>query len=134
MTVNQYIDHTLLKPEATEQDIIKLCKEAVDYKFYAVCVNSCYVRLAKELLKNSTVKICSVIGFPLGSTHTNTKVFEAEQAVKDGADEIDMVMNIGLLKSRNYVAVLKDIADVKLAIKKIPTSLEQVVFLRILEN
>lgn len=120
MNINQYIDHTLLKPGATENDILKLCKEAVQYKFYSVCVNGCYVKLAKELVKNSNVKVCSVIGFPLGATSTNAKVQEAIQAVQDGADEIDMVMNIGLLKSRNYVAVLKDIADIKIAIKKIP--------------
>lgn len=120
MNINQYIDHTLLKQDATENDIIQLCKEAVQYKFYSVCVNSCYVRLAKELVKNSNVKVCSVVGFPLGASHTNAKIQEAVQAVKDGADEIDMVMNIGFLKSRNYVAVLKDIADVKLAIKKVP--------------
>lgn len=120
MEINKFIDHTLLKPDATENDIIKLCKEAIQYKFYSVCVNGCYVKLAKELVKNSNVKVCSVIGFPLGATSTNAKVQEAIQAVQDGADEIDMVMNIGLLKSRNYVAVLKDVADVKLAIKKIP--------------
>lgn len=120
MEINKFIDHTLLKPDATENDIIKLCKEAIQYKFYSVCVNGCYVKLAKELVKNSNVKVCSVIGFPLGATSTNAKVQEAIEAVQDGADEIDMVMNIGLLKSRNYVAVLKDVADVKLAIKKIP--------------
>ncbi|HZW62976.1 MAG TPA: deoxyribose-phosphate aldolase [Flavobacteriaceae bacterium] len=120
MNINQYIDHTLLRQDATEKDIVNLCKEAIQHQFYAVCVNSGYVKLAKELLKNSNVKICSVVGFPLGASSTNAKVFEAEQAVKDGAHEIDMVMNIGLLKSRNYVAVLKDIADVKLAIKRIP--------------
>ena len=97
-----------------------LSKEAIEYKFYSVCVNSGYVRLAKELTKNSSVKVCSVIGFPLGASSTKTKVFEAVQAVEDGAQEIDMVMNIGLLKSSNYLAVLKDITDVKVAIGKIP--------------
>ena len=120
MEINKYIDHTLLKPTATEKDIITLCKEAIEYKFYSVCVNSGYVRLAKELTKNSSVKVCSVIGFPLGASSTKTKVFEAVQAVEDGAQEIDMVMNIGLLKSSNYLAVLKDITDVKVAIGKIP--------------
>ncbi|HPF97829.1 MAG: deoxyribose-phosphate aldolase [Mangrovimonas sp.] len=120
MEINKYIDHTLLKPTATEKDIITLCKEAIEYKFYSVCVNSGYVRLAKELTKNSSVKVCSVIGFPLGASSTKAKVFEAVQAVEDGAQEIDMVMNIGLLKSSNYLAVLKDITDVKVAIGKIP--------------
>lgn len=120
MEINRYIDHTLLKPTASEKDIINLCKEAIEYKFYSVCVNSCYVRLAKEFTKNSNVKVCSVIGFPLGAMSTKAKVFEAKQAVEDGADEIDMVINIGFLKSQNYLAVLKDITDVKNAIGKIP--------------
>lgn len=120
MEINKYIDHTLLKPTATERDIINLCKEAIEHKFYSVCVNSCYVRLAKEFTKNSTVKVCSVVGFPLGASATKSKVFEAKQAVEDGAQEIDMVINIGFLKSQNYIAVLKDIADVKNAIGRIP--------------
>ena len=120
MKLNQYIDHTLLKPTATEKDIINLCKEAIENKFYSVCVNSCYVKLAKEYTKNSSVNVCSVVGFPLGASSTAAKVFEAKQAVDDGANEIDMVINIGYLKSRNYLAVLKDIADVKNAIGKIP--------------
>lgn len=120
MEINKYIDHTLLKPTATEKDIIKLCKEAIEHKFYSVCVNSCYVRLAKEFTKNSNVKVCSVVGFPLGAMSTKSKVFEAKQAVEDGAQEIDMVMNIGFLKSQNFLAVLKDIADVKNAIGRIP--------------
>lgn len=120
MEINKYIDHTLLKPTATEKEIINLCKEAIEYKFYSVCVNSCYVRLAKEFTRNSNVKVCSVIGFPLGAMSTKSKVFEAKQAVEDGAQEIDMVMNVGFLKSQNFLAVLKDIADVKNAIGKIP--------------
>ena len=120
MEINKYIDHTLLKPTATEKDIINLCKEAIEYKFYSVCVNSCYVRLAREFTKNSNVKVCSVVGFPLGAMSTKSKVFEAKQAVEDGAQEIDMVMNIGFLKSQNFLAVLKDIADVKNAIGRIP--------------
>lgn len=120
MEINKYIDHTLLKPTATEKEIMNLCKEAIEYKFYSVCVNSCYVRLAKELTKNSSVKVCSVVGFPLGASSTKAKVFEAAQAIEDGAQEIDMVINMGLLKSQNYLAVLKDITDVKVAIGKIP--------------
>ena len=120
MDLNTYIDHTLLKPVATERQIIALCDEARAYSFYSVCVNSCYVPIAKQALSESKVKICTVVGFPLGATSTEAKVFEAKQAIKDGADEIDMVMNIGLLKSKNYVAVLKDISDVKRAIGGIP--------------
>ncbi len=120
MKINKYIDHTALKPKTTEREIIDLCNEAKQNQFYAVCVSSCYVALAKQLVSKSPVKVCSVVGFPLGSTSTQAKVFEAEQAVKDGADEIDMVINIGLMKSKNYVAVFKDISDVKTAIGKIP--------------
>lgn len=120
MELNRFIDHTLLKPTATEGDIIKLCSEARSYNFYSVCVNSSYVPLAKEALKDSQVKICTVVGFPLGATSTEAKVFEAIKAVEQGADEIDMVINIGFLKSNNYVAVLKDISAVKNAIGKTP--------------
>lgn len=120
MNINQFIDHTLLKPSATERQIIDLCNEAKKYKFYAVCVNSCYVPLAKQLLSKSTIKIATVVGFPLGAMATDAKVFEAKNALNDGADEIDMVINIGFLRSKNYVAVFKDIADVKTAIGKTP--------------
>lgn len=112
-SLNSYVDHTLLKPTATKEDIQTLCKEAVDHKFYSVCVNSCYVGLAKLELKDSTVKICSVVGFPLGAMSTQAKVEEANGALYDGADEIDMVMNIGFFKSQDYQAVLKDIQGVK---------------------
>ncbi|MEY8848687.1 deoxyribose-phosphate aldolase [Psychroserpens sp. XS_ASV72] len=118
MELNRYIDHTLLKPTATERDIIDLCNDAKKYKFFSVCINSCYIPLAKQLLKGSSVKICTVVGFPLGATATETKVFEAQQAIEAGAQEIDMVINIGFLKSKNYLEVFKDISDVKLAIGK----------------
>lgn len=120
MTINHFIEQTLLKPSTTERQIIDLCNDAKKYEFYAVCVNSCYVALAKQLLSKSTVKIVSVVGFPLGAMSTEAKVFEAKTAVNDGADEIDMVINIGLLRSKNYVAVFKDISDVKAAIGKTP--------------
>ncbi|MDP5157637.1 MAG: deoxyribose-phosphate aldolase [Flaviramulus sp.] len=113
MELNKFIDHTLLKATATQKDIIKLCHEAVTHKFYSVCVNSCFVSLAKSQLKNSDLKICSVIGFPLGSMSTEAKVAETKRALKDGADEIDMVINIGLLKSKDFDAVWKDIEAVK---------------------
>ncbi|WP_299891877.1 deoxyribose-phosphate aldolase [uncultured Lacinutrix sp.] len=113
MNINQYIDHTLLKPTATITDIIALCNEAKTHKFHAICVNSCYVALAKAELKDSAIKVCSVIGFPLGAMSTEAKVEEAKQALKDGADEIDMVINIGFLKSKDFDAVWKDIEAVK---------------------
>ena len=112
-SINKYIDHTLLKATATTYDIGKLCEDAIKYKFFSVCVNSCYVPLAKELLQNSDVKICSVVGFPLGAMSTKAKVAEATWALKDGADEIDMVINIGLLKGKNFDGVWKDIEAVK---------------------
>lgn len=120
MELNRHIDHTLLKPTATERDIIKLCSEAKSYNFFSVCVNSCYVPLAKEALKETDTKVCTVVGFPLGANSTESKVFEAIKAVEQGANEVDMVINIGLLKSNNYVAVLKDIAAVKNAIGTTP--------------
>lgn len=111
--LNTYIDHTLLKPTATKSDIIKLCNEARVYHFFSVCVNSCYVALAKSELEKSKVKVCSVIGFPLGAMSTQAKVEEAKSALKAGADEIDMVINIGLLKSKDFDAVWKDIEAIK---------------------
>lgn len=116
MDINKYIDHTLLKPTATQKEIKILCDEAKTHRFFSVCVNGFYVPLAKELLTKSSVKVCAVVGFPLGAMTTETKVFEAKQAVEDGADEIDMVINMGMLKSKNYVNVYTDIRDVKVAI------------------
>ncbi|WP_055443505.1 deoxyribose-phosphate aldolase [Lacinutrix himadriensis] len=115
MKLNKYIDHTLLKATATKEDIMQVCKEALEHDFFSVCVNSCYVPLVKEALKNSDVKVCSVIGFPLGAMSTAAKVAETKQALKDGADEIDMVLNIGFLKSNDFDAVSKDIEAVKKA-------------------
>ena len=111
--LNDYIDHTLLKATATKSDIIQLCKEAIQYQFHSVCVNSCYVALAKNYLKNSKVKVCCVVGFPLGAMSTQAKIAEAKQAVNDGADEIDMVLNVGFLKSKDFDGVWKDIEEVK---------------------
>ncbi len=114
--MNLYIDHTLLKPTATEEDIKLLCEEAIENKFYAVCIHGCFVRQANELLKNSEVKVCTVIGFPLGAMSTLSKEFEATQAVLDGADEVDMVINIGWAKSGNFDAVKDEIATIKRSI------------------
>ena len=111
--LNNYIDHTLLKATATKNDIIQLCEEAKQYQFFSVCVNSCYVSLAKEQLKNSKVNISSVIGFPLGAMSTEAKVAETKQALNDGADEIDMVLNLSFLKSNDFDAVSNDIEAVK---------------------
>lgn len=113
MKLNTYIDHTLLKPTATKNDIALLCNEAKEHGFFSVCVNSCYVALAKTLLAGTSVKVCAVIGFPLGAMSTTAKVEETRQALNDGADEIDMVMNIGFFKSQDYTATANDIIAVK---------------------
>lgn len=111
-SLNRYFDHTVLKPEATETDIIKLCKEASEYGFYAVCVNSCYVPLAKENLEGTDVKIASVVGFPLGACSMDAKAFETEWACSEGAEEIDMVIHVGALKEGRHDYVRQDIATV----------------------
>jgi deoxyribose-phosphate aldolase len=106
------IDHTLLKPDATVQQINQLCHEALLYNFASVCINPTHVKLAAQLLKNSDVKVCTVVGFPLGATSTQAKVHETEQALNDGATEIDMVINIGALKGGDNQLVEQDIAGV----------------------
>jgi deoxyribose-phosphate aldolase len=106
------IDHTLLKPEATEADIAKLCEEAAKYGFYSVCVNPMWVSKARTLLRGSNVKICAVVGFPLGAQSPEIKALEARRALREGAREIDMVINIGALKSKDDKLVLKDIRGV----------------------
>ena len=111
MELNKYIDHTLLKSTAEPVDIERLCEEAIEYNFYAVCVNGCYVKLANSLLKNSNVKIASVVGFPLGAMSTESKTSEAENAVNDGADEIDMVINLGKLKAKEYTYIENEIRN-----------------------
>jgi len=108
----RYIDHTLLKPDAKEGDIIKLCKEALEYKFASVCVNASHVKLAYSFLQGTEVRVCTVVGFPLGATTKETKAFEASQAIENGAAEIDMVINIGALKSGKLDAVKEDISEV----------------------
>jgi len=107
------IDHTLLKPTATKQDIVKLCEEAKKYGFFAVCVNPMYVSFCKSLLRDTSVKVCTVIGFPLGATTTAVKVFESKEAIDNGADEIDMVINVSALRSKDYNYVLEDISAVR---------------------
>ncbi|MBC8590724.1 deoxyribose-phosphate aldolase [Wansuia hejianensis] len=110
------IDHTLLKPDASKDSIESLCKEAVDNKFMAICVNPYHIEFCKELLKDSDVKIATVIGFPLGANTTEVKTFEALDAINKGADEIDMVINIGALKDQDYETVKKDIQSVVTAV------------------
>ena len=113
MELNKYIDHTNLKMDATIKDIEKLCKEAIDYGFASVCVNPFYVDVASELLKDSNVQVCTVIGFPLGMSTTSVKEYEAIDAINNGADEIDMVINIGALKNKDYDYIKQEISDIR---------------------
>jgi len=106
------IDHTILKADTTKAEILKVCKEAKDYKFKSVCVNSCYTKLVAEQLKDSGVLVCTVVGFPLGTMETKSKAFETARAIELGANEIDMVINIGALKDKDYDFVLNDIKEV----------------------
>lgn len=112
MDLGKYIDHTILKPEATSEDVRRLCNEAADHHFAAVCVNPCHVELAAALLAGINVKVATVIGFPLGANLSVVKAFEAKQAVLQGADEIDMVINIGAAKAGMWDEVLDDIKQV----------------------
>ena len=111
--MNEFIDSTLLRSDATIEDITKLCEDAMKYHFATVCVNPYYVPLAKELLEGSTTQVCTVIGFPLGANTTNVKVYEAVEALENGADEIDMVINIGALKDKEYEYVKREIEEVR---------------------
>lgn len=113
MNPAKLIDHTLLKPTATRAEIETLCAEARKYGFWSVCVNPYWVSFAKQCLQGSDVKVCTVIGFALGATTSATKAFEAQDAVKNGADELDMVINMGALKAQQYDAVLDDICAVR---------------------
>ncbi len=118
--LNKHIEHTLLKQDAKLEDFLKLFEEAKKYEFLGVCVNPLYVKLAKENLKNSDVKVVTVVGFPLGANKTEVKAFETEKAIDDGADEIDMVINVSKLKDKDYDFVINDIKTVKLACKDKP--------------
>jgi deoxyribose-phosphate aldolase len=111
-SLSHLIDHTLLKPDATHDEIAQLCFEARKYGFASVCVNPSHVKLCADLLKGSDVLICTVVGFPLGATSVEAKTFEAQKAVRDGATEVDMVINVGALRSRDYELVERDIASV----------------------
>lgn len=111
--INSYIDHTLLKADASKKDIVKLCKEAKKYSFASVCINPSFIPVAKAILKNTKVKICTVIGFPLGQMTTKAKVFETADAIKNGAQEIDMVLNVAKLKDGEFAYVKNEINQIK---------------------
>ncbi len=115
--INKYIDHTNLKPDATKADIERLCAEAKEYNFASVCVNPCYVSLVEQVLRDTQAKICTVIGFPLGATTTEVKNMEATLAYAEGADEFDMVINVGALKDGRTDYILRDISGVMTAAK-----------------
>lgn len=110
--ISKYIDHTILSPDATKQEVTKMCDEAKKYEFKSVCVNSSYVEYVKQELENSNILVCSVVGFPLGSVVTEVKSYETQLAVEQGANEIDMVINISKLKDKEYEYVLNDIKSV----------------------
>ncbi|WP_207696458.1 deoxyribose-phosphate aldolase [Enterococcus sp. DIV0212c] len=112
MELNQMIDHTILKADAQEEDILRIIEEAKKYEFFSVCINPCWVALAKEHLAGTSVDVCTVIGFPLGANTSEVKAYEATDAINNGATEVDMVINVGALKSKQYKKVLKDIQAV----------------------
>lgn len=118
--LNKYIEHTLLKQDAVKEDFEKLFAEAREYNFLGVCVNPAYIKMAKNALDGTDVKVVTVIGFPLGANKTEVKAFEASCAVADGADEVDMVINVSALKDKNYDYVREDIKAVKIASKNAP--------------
>ncbi|MBI5026304.1 MAG: deoxyribose-phosphate aldolase [Nitrospirae bacterium] len=115
LEIARLIDHTLLRPDATEKDIEALCREAIKHSFHAVCVNPCFVPFVKKLLKGSGVKVCTVVGFPLGAISLKAKVFEAMEAVLDGADELDMVINIGEARAGHWDSVRREISNLVIA-------------------
>ncbi len=110
--LSSYIDHTILKPDAVQSEVKRICDEAKEYKFKSVCVNPVHVSYCSKELENSDVIVCAVIGFPLGANTTETKIAEAEQALKNGATELDMVINIGKLKDKDFNYVLNDISEI----------------------
>lgn len=117
MELNRLIDHTILKADATEEDVLRIIEEAKQYSFYSVCINPTWVALAKEKLQGAPVSVCTVIGFPLGANTSEVKAYETADAIQNGADEVDMVINIGALKSQHYKKVQKDIEAVVEAAK-----------------
>mgnify|MGYP005779993359 FL=1 len=120
MDLSKYIEHTLLKPDIKEEELIKLFEEAKKFNFKGVCVNGINVKKAKDFLKNTNIKVVTVVGFPLGACISEVKAFEAEKAVEDGADEVDMVISIQAIKNKDYEYALNDIKTVKNAIGNTP--------------
>ena len=112
MEYSKFIDHTLLKADAIDAEIKRICEEAIKFKFKAVCINSIHIPLAKKMLKNSDVLVCTVVGFPLGASPKEVKTLEAQLAIENGADEVDMVINIAALKDKKYDIVKEDIISV----------------------
>lgn len=120
MKIEQYIEHTLLKQDATKAELVKLFEEAKEHNFRGICVNGSNIKLAKEYLKNTDVKIVTVVGFPLGACLSEVKAFEAKKAIEDGADEVDMVISVQSIKDKDYTYTQKDIETVKKACGEIP--------------
>lgn len=112
MNINEYIDHTILKADASKAEVETLCQEAKEHQFKSVCINPTWVSLAKEMLADTSVLVCTVIGFPLGANHTDVKVYETKKALEEGADEIDMVINVAQLKAGNEEYVKNEIAEI----------------------
>ncbi len=125
--LTKFIDHTLLKPDACEKDILRLCNEAIEYSFFSVCVNPVWVEFCFNHLKSTNVKVCTVIGFPIGSNKTEIKLIEAEKAISDGAEELDMVINIGKLKSSDYEYVYDEIKQLADLTKKFNSLLKVII-------
>ncbi len=120
MELNKYIEHTLLKQDATKEEVKKLLDEAIENKFLGVCVNPCNVKFVKEYIKNTDIKVVTVIGFPLGQSTTEIKILETIDAIKNGADEIDMVINVGKLKDKEYDYIIEEISKIKFATQNKP--------------
>ena len=130
--IAKLIDHTLLSPQATQKEITNLCMEAQCFSFASVCVNPFYVKFCSELLNDSPVKVCTVIGFPLGANTTSVKIFEAQTAVKDGADEIDMVINVGKAIENDFDFILKEVKSVKDSLKILESEVSKKIILKVI--
>ena len=130
--IAKLIDHTLLSPQATQKEITNLCMEAQCFSFVSVCVNPFYVKFCSELLNDSPVKVCTVIGFPLGANTTSVKIFEAQTAVKDGADEIDMVINVGKAIENDFDFILNEVKAVKDSLKILESEVSKKIILKVI--
>ena len=130
--IAKLIDHTLLSPQATQKEITNLCMEAQCFSFASVCVNPFYVKFCSELLNDSPVKVCTVIGFPLGANTTSVKIFEAQTAVKDGADEIDMVINVGKAIENDFDFMLNEVKAVKDSLKILESEVSKKIILKVI--